>query len=1231
MYQRLLFTLSTLFIGFFAISQGGNVMTPSDTCYKYNKDAAVGTTTNPTVPTGAPVLIKWVHDPSQNGAGRANSGSNADTIGSHGFDQSTYKCYRYGSTAFRIRFPNNYDPNNADKYPLILFFHGAGEAAHTSFANNANANRENQDQLYWGAQLFEQRMNQGEWNGFLLFPQIMNNSSQWDISNPAFSDITNILDTLQKYNGFDPDRLVTMGLSAGGYGSVTFANYFPKRVASVVSSNPRFIEGLINQSTINNFLQIPIWVAFGGLDDFPGPEQVMQFRDSVSRYGGNIYATYHGSQGHSSWSYQWAQKDASSKYIVSSYWNAAHKAQPLLYYQNSTFCTGSPISAKMALTQGFAAYEWQYDGGGGFVSIPGASSYTYTATQTGQYRVHFKRSLADAWSAWTPKPVVISTKTCTADTAFAEHFESMPISDYITFSGGPVFANSPYSKNNYTCQNGIFVNGTEAFSQDGTGKLGGRFMVNNTLSGCSYFAGDQVWRTYNNASVTPNTDYIFSFYMGNQSSGTNLNGSNPASPITTLTAKINGVILSPATAQAVLSGDVSWKKYSFIWNSGNNNSAELAITNNSASTNGNNFVLDEITLVKSKASFPIPGAAFGDLTLWAKANSINNDDGDPLGLWTNSGINGDNLAQASSGALPIFKNNDNDNINFNPVVDLSAAKGQFMQARNGFSGTDVHTAVHAFVVARFNSLTQDDKNIFLESQRTQSFIPKEIRVTLRSQGRISWTAGTAASISSTNTVYTPNNSIEVGKPILWSFSKDNNNTPDGNKQDIRKNGVLVGSNNNSSTITGNTQPFNLSTSGKFIDGSVAEVVYLLDSTLTPLAQNKIESYLALKYGTTLGSTTAPVSYTASDGTTVFWPANAGYQNDVFGIGTDSASGLVQNISNSVNSGSGNGTGQSAKGNLVLATGTILGDNRFLVIGNDAGTLAQHVISSLVEASPAAQGATIVGRKWKVYNTGAVGAVNLSFDSTGLGNLAGGSNKANYALIIDTDGDGNLATGTLTFFTATGASGKKITFSGVVLNNGVVFTLITLKSATLLPAVWLGFAATAVNSNALLNWKTSDEMNVDHYAIEHSFNGVSFSAVGTVAANNASGTNNYNFTHADLAAGIHYYRIRRIDKDGKSEYSDTKAIKIASSGANVQVRPNPVIGATLVLAVSTQQSNKTNVQVTGVDGKIIVQQNISLAAGNNTININIATVPPGVYLVRMLLNDEMVTKKFIKER
>ncbi|MEP6751014.1 MAG: hypothetical protein ABJB86_24985, partial [Bacteroidota bacterium] len=182
-------------------SMAQNVISSSDGDYIYSIGSS-NPLLNPT-PAGAGVMQKWVHDPNQPGkSGRIT------------WDQTKYKSYRFNNTSFRLRFPNNYDPTK--KYPMVIFLHGAGEAAYNTAADNTTTvNRENQDQLYWGGLPFGQRVDAGEWNGFLMFPQLLiaadGAGSQWDDN--TFPNINGILDTLTKYNGLDQDRVLVMGLS----------------------------------------------------------------------------------------------------------------------------------------------------------------------------------------------------------------------------------------------------------------------------------------------------------------------------------------------------------------------------------------------------------------------------------------------------------------------------------------------------------------------------------------------------------------------------------------------------------------------------------------------------------------------------------------------------------------------------------------------------------------------------------------------------------------------------------------------------------------------------------------------------------------------------------------------------------------------------------------------------------------------------------------------------------
>ncbi|MEO5594185.1 MAG: T9SS type A sorting domain-containing protein [Chitinophagaceae bacterium] len=523
-----------------------NVFSPADPLVTYNAAAPAGSSTHPNTPPGN-VMAKWVRTSRM------------------GWSTTNFKSYIWNGMAFRLRFPNNYNP--AIKYPVIVFFHGGGEIGPVT---------DNEFHLLWGAQLFEQRINNGEWNGFLIFPQTT--AVGWDDS--YFSRINGVLDTLQKYNNADPDRTIAMGLSSGGYGTVAYASLYPKRIAASLASSPAQVRSLT--SSIGNFVQIPMWIANGGIDVNPNPYDLHAFYSDFRNAGGNVYRTYYVNDSHNTWTDMWNQKNASGAFISTTYWNSAHKAQPLVYYQSQQFC--GTVSARMAITAGYNSYEWQRDGS----TIGGASGNEYIATQAGQYRVRFRRNAGGNWSDWTPNPVVISSKTCAVDTLYAEHFTA---DNYFVSASG-------YSINNFTCQGGIMTSGTDLITQDATGVQGNRFLVNYTKTGngCTFAAGDRVWNTYSPVTVLPNTNYEYSFYMANQ------NATSPAQ----LAPAINGTPLISGFVQATGTGNTSWKKYTYTWNSGGLTYADLSIINRSNATTGNDFAIDEISF-KLAPALPVPG------------------------------------------------------------------------------------------------------------------------------------------------------------------------------------------------------------------------------------------------------------------------------------------------------------------------------------------------------------------------------------------------------------------------------------------------------------------------------------------------------------------------------------------------------------------------------------------------------------------------------------------------
>lgn len=384
--------------------QAQNVFNPADTLVNWDSTRPVGSVANPNQWKAG--LQKWVRVP-----------TNSVSIGYGAFDVSSYKSYMINignvRVAFRIKFPYSYtNPDSASKkYPVMLFFHGAGEPGCP--ANGGLYN--NEKQLLNGGKFFRDVVDNNQFDGFLLYPQVVvgnDCSSAWPTVNDG--PVLAFLDSLTKYARMDADRLFVNGLSDGGRQTWRWARTYPQRIASV---GPASMSAMT--SDLGSMIHIPVFFGTGGKDSNPSPAQAQATLTTFTNLGGDIKYILYPNLGHSVWNQLWAEPD----YIP--FMNKAHKANPLVFFQRYDWCAGAAISAKLGLTAGFYAYEWQKDNvtiatsTGGVNTIVNASVVqTFTGNEIvikayGTYRARFKRTASSAWSAFSPIPAVIGVKSIT--------------------------------------------------------------------------------------------------------------------------------------------------------------------------------------------------------------------------------------------------------------------------------------------------------------------------------------------------------------------------------------------------------------------------------------------------------------------------------------------------------------------------------------------------------------------------------------------------------------------------------------------------------------------------------------------------------------------------------------------------------------------------------------------------------------------------------------------------
>jgi len=323
-----------------------------------------------------------------------------------------------------------------------------------------------------------------------------------------------------------------------------------------------------------------------------------------------------------------------------------------------------------------------------------------------------------------------------------------------------------------------------------------------------------------------------------------------------------------------------------------------------------------------------PGGQSGNLRMWLKANA-----GVSTSVWNDQTSNNNDFSQYTSSLRPSITNNI---INFNPAYYFDG--GDYFNGKN----RNYRRALVYFVIRG-------------ENWGNRSRLLNNNSYSLRYE---QWNnTGTLGFTRYSIRDYNSGISSPFGQVSIISFEKSRNSS----NVLIKKIVDGVSSTNNLNTGSSNSR-FPLNEYGRYLQGYTAEVIFY-DNTKNSTAENRIESYLAIKYGVTLHS-----NYVHSGGTTI-WnrSGNSGYLNDVAGIGRDDTSGLNQGKSKSVNSSS---RITIANGTNISSPASFTSNRSFLLWGHNDGSTNSFSQTYYGQANSG------IARKWKVNETGSVGNVRL---------------------------------------------------------------------------------------------------------------------------------------------------------------------------------------------------------------------------------------------------------------
>ncbi|MFG6686332.1 LamG-like jellyroll fold domain-containing protein [Mariniflexile sp. HNIBRBA6329] len=441
----------------------------------------------------------------------------------------------------------------------------------------------------------------------------------------------------------------------------------------------------------------------------------------------------------------------------------------------------------------------------------------------------------------------------------------------------------------------------------------------------------------------------------------------------------------------------------------------ISISNNANTT----FVFD-VSAEMFNYNIPGPGGITTDFRLWLKSTRGISKTGSILTEWNDVGSNGKN-ATTVAGKEPTYLDTATDNINFNPVVKFQndgGATEQYMYNSDaplsGFYSADIFIVVipdatitnassRNTIFAGVDSETAGDITGVGFGNYSTAFANETLSYNqdVAGTGTFNGTAEISSTYSKAGIINIRNNttSTPTGQEILYNSNLLTTSTVsnsftnvNGNKYWIGRNFDLVGS----------------------LNGRIAEI-FTFGTRVDAAGRQKIESYLAIKYGITLGtSSQAQKDYINSFDTKV-WDitANLGYNHHVAGIGRDDDSDLNQKQSKTINTANevtiglnGIFSTNSANSNEFNENGDFLvwGCNNSNYTGSNANTItiATGVTTSLIR----------IDRKWKVVESieagsgGDVENVYVSVPSTAFSSFLLDANEEYVLIVADNDAFAN---------------------------------------------------------------------------------------------------------------------------------------------------------------------------------------------------------------------------------
>ncbi len=154
----------------------------------------------------------------------------------------------------------------------------------------------------------------------------------------------------------------------------------------------------------------------------------------------------------------------------------------------------------------------------------------------------------------------------------------------------------------------------------------------------------------------------------------------------------------------------------------------------------------------------------------------------------------------------------------------------------------------------------------------------------------------------------------------------------------------------------------------------------------------------------------------------------------------------------------------------------------------------------------------------------------------------------------------------------------------------------------------------------LYWSTSSEQNNAYFEILHSYDALSWDYVGKImGVGNSQVETRYSYHFPTEQKGIHYFRLKQTDTDGKATSSEIKSI-LFQYATETEIYPNP---ANQITTLQFDKANNRQIQLFNTAGVLLE----NLESSEDMYHLQTAPYENGIYL--LFIDGAFFTKLIIQ--